>query len=367
MTEKSLAVKVFITKCVALLLRRSLRRFEGRDLNVAIPRTKDSQSEGKLKAMIKTRANVLNFAIMTIFLKKSRNYFAYYFLSDYNCRMRLFSIMRANLLFICSIPPYFVAAKLASTSKLLGFAVNPNSQAYAESVWRQKHVSYFAYGSNMNPAVLEDMRGIKPLDSCPGFVRGYKLAFNLRGPPLIAPSSASAEPSEGEELHGVLFTLSRSVDALLYIIADWASLISRGCLVLITQHSMHCSPQFATRLSAATPKAPQQRLRALACSLRGMARRGAAGATGRGLPCRRRWASPTTSSPSWSVQSPTRKRPGSLLGHRLGKDSESRSNTDADAASDAGPDTEMKIGAPPTDSDPRGVVIRPRFSHSSVT
>ena len=208
---------------------------------------------------------------MTIFLKKSRNYFAYYFLSDYNCRMRLFSIMRANLLFICSIPPYFVAAKLASTSKLLGFAVNPNSQAYAESVWRQKHVSYFAYGSNMNPAVLEDMRGIKPLDSCPGFVRGYKLAFNLRGPPLIAPSSASAEPSEGEELHGVLFTLSRSDDALLYIVTDLGSLISRGCPVLIAQHSMlrHQAVRGHAKSTAAAPSRPR-----LLFTRHGAARRG---------------------------------------------------------------------------------------------
>jgi hypothetical protein len=81
---------------------------------------------------------------------------------------------------------------------------------YAESVWRQRQVSYFAYGSNMNPAVLKDMRGIIPLGEEPGLIRGYRLAFNLIGLPLIAPSSASAEPSPGDELHGVLFTLSRS-------------------------------------------------------------------------------------------------------------------------------------------------------------
>jgi hypothetical protein len=92
----------------------------------------------------------------------------------------------------------------------LSFILQASHQSYAQSVWRQKSVSYFAYGSNINPAVLEDLRDIKPLASLPGLVRGYRLAFNLIGLPLVSPASASAEPSEGDELHGVLFTLSRN-------------------------------------------------------------------------------------------------------------------------------------------------------------
>mmetsp|Transcript_40579 Transcript_40579/g.127928 ORF Transcript_40579/g.127928 Transcript_40579/m.127928 type:complete len:220 (-) Transcript_40579:1441-2100(-) len=55
------------------------------------------------------------------------------------------------------------------------------------------------------------LRQVKPIKACPGFVKEYKLAFNLLGTPGIEPSFASAEPSdkEDDELHGVLFTLTR--------------------------------------------------------------------------------------------------------------------------------------------------------------
>lgn len=93
-------------------------------------------------------------------------------------------------------------------------------------------MSYFAYGSNINPAVLEDLRGINPLSSVPGLVRGYKLAFNLIGLPLVSPASASAEPSTGDELHGVLFTLSRN-EAVLSFDPKMQNLTEHELLILL--------------------------------------------------------------------------------------------------------------------------------------
>ncbi len=105
-----------------------------------------------------------------------------------------------------------IASSMTCSAPLIATANN-----YADTVWQQKRVSYFAYGSNMNPSVLKDMRGILPLGEEPGLVRGYRLAFNLIGLPLIAPSSASAEPSPGDELHGVLFILSRSAFCVIHL------------------------------------------------------------------------------------------------------------------------------------------------------
>mmetsp|Transcript_40575 Transcript_40575/g.127912 ORF Transcript_40575/g.127912 Transcript_40575/m.127912 type:complete len:236 (-) Transcript_40575:1441-2148(-) len=81
----------------------------------------------------------------------------------------------------------------------------------ADDILRFGRVRYFAFGSNMNPGVLQGLRQVKPIKACPGFVKEYKLAFNLLGTPGIEPSFASAEPSdkEDDELHGVLFTLTR--------------------------------------------------------------------------------------------------------------------------------------------------------------
>lgn len=66
---------------------------------------------------------------------------------------------------------------------------------------------YFAYGSNLNSDVFEGRRGVTPLDVRVGVLEGYRLAFNMPGVPLLEPSFASVEPSEGDEVHGVVFTL----------------------------------------------------------------------------------------------------------------------------------------------------------------
>ena len=72
-------------------------------------------------------------------------------------------------------------------------------------------VRYFAFGSNMSPAVFREMRGMRPRREEAAWVPGYRLAFNLRGLPGVEPSFASAEPSaHDDELHGVIYTISRS-------------------------------------------------------------------------------------------------------------------------------------------------------------
>jgi hypothetical protein len=58
---------------------------------------------------------------------------------------------------------------------------------------------YFAYGSNLNSDVFEGRRGVTPLDVRVGVLEGYRLAFNMPGVPLLEPSFASVEPSEGDE------------------------------------------------------------------------------------------------------------------------------------------------------------------------
>lgn len=63
-----------------------------------------------------------------------------------------------------------------SPSMQFGF---PSLPSWATS----SNVQYFAFGSNMNPAVLRGMRQVDPIDENPGFVKGYRLAFNMMGTP----------------------------------------------------------------------------------------------------------------------------------------------------------------------------------------
>lgn len=76
-------------------------------------------------------------------------------------------------------------------------------------------VRYFAYGSNMNPKTFEGVRAMRPLSSVPVVLRGYELAFNVPGLPLVEPSFASVrvarEGANGRfsnECHGVAHLIS---------------------------------------------------------------------------------------------------------------------------------------------------------------
>jgi len=68
---------------------------------------------------------------------------------------------------------------------------------------------YFGYGSNMNAAVFEGRRKIKPLEKKVGVLKGYKYMCNLRGIPWLEPSFANVKKLDGEEVHGVLAKITK--------------------------------------------------------------------------------------------------------------------------------------------------------------
>jgi len=80
----------------------------------------------------------------------------------------------------------------------------------SKHVLRPGNVRYFAFGSNVNPTVMEGMRGMRPIASEAAYVQDYRLAFNLMGLPGVEPSFASIEPQAGHRVHGLVYTLCRS-------------------------------------------------------------------------------------------------------------------------------------------------------------
>lgn len=68
-------------------------------------------------------------------------------------------------------------------------------------------VWYFAYGANMSRAVLA-RRGVVPLSSEAGVLRGYRHRFSHEGLLPIEPAFANIEPSSDDVTHGVLHLLS---------------------------------------------------------------------------------------------------------------------------------------------------------------
>lgn len=69
-------------------------------------------------------------------------------------------------------------------------------------------VFYFAYGANMNSAVFEGRRGIKPRSKEPAVALDTRLCFTALGAPPFEPAFASVEPLVGAHCHGVLYEIS---------------------------------------------------------------------------------------------------------------------------------------------------------------
>ena len=67
---------------------------------------------------------------------------------------------------------------------------------------------YFAYGANMSSAVFEERREMHALDKRIGRLRGYGLAFNQPGIPLLEPGFANIRSDTLGEVHGVLWKIS---------------------------------------------------------------------------------------------------------------------------------------------------------------
>jgi cation transport regulator ChaC len=67
-------------------------------------------------------------------------------------------------------------------------------------------VWYFAYGSNMSPAIFVERRGIRPLAARRGWLDGYRLSFDLP----IGPGErgcANIAPATGERVAGVVYRI----------------------------------------------------------------------------------------------------------------------------------------------------------------
>jgi hypothetical protein len=70
-------------------------------------------------------------------------------------------------------------------------------------------LKYFAIGSNMLPSTMTVLRQIPVGDrGSAGILPDYRLAMNVPGIPFVTGSSASAQSSPGDLLHGVLYDLT---------------------------------------------------------------------------------------------------------------------------------------------------------------
>lgn len=68
---------------------------------------------------------------------------------------------------------------------------------------------YFAYGANMHDSAFRERRGMHPLESRPGRVRGYCLRFNLEGRPKGKAAPANVCAAAQAEVWGVLYRITR--------------------------------------------------------------------------------------------------------------------------------------------------------------
>jgi hypothetical protein len=69
------------------------------------------------------------------------------------------------------------------------------------------HVWYFAYGSNMSPAIFVDRRRMAPLEACCAAVDGYRLCFDIPiGPGQRAVANLRADAAA--RTHGIAYLLT---------------------------------------------------------------------------------------------------------------------------------------------------------------
>ena len=69
---------------------------------------------------------------------------------------------------------------------------------------------YFAFGANMHDDAFLGRRGMRPIESRAGRIRGYRLRFNLEGRPRGKAAPANISPDPAKEVWGVLYRITRA-------------------------------------------------------------------------------------------------------------------------------------------------------------
>lgn len=80
----------------------------------------------------------------------------------------------------------------------------------SRNIRMQDTLYYFAYGSNINPDVLECERRITPLARAVACVKNYSLVFDVPGIAYVEPSFANIIPCDQSDVWGVCYKIFTS-------------------------------------------------------------------------------------------------------------------------------------------------------------
>ncbi|MFL2827717.1 MAG: gamma-glutamylcyclotransferase family protein [Paracoccaceae bacterium] len=75
---------------------------------------------------------------------------------------------------------------------------------------KEKLNYYFGYGSNMSLEYLQGRRGVYPVVSYPGLLKGFSLIMNMEGPIFVEPSFANIIKNKNGSVEGVLHLISKN-------------------------------------------------------------------------------------------------------------------------------------------------------------
>jgi hypothetical protein len=97
-----------------------------------------------------------------------------------------------------------------SSREIRGFESARASKEEEEEEERDEDVvNYFAYGSNVGSKTFSSRRNMRPIRVQNGKIRDYRLTFNVAGLPFFEPAFASVTRNEGEETHGVCYSITK--------------------------------------------------------------------------------------------------------------------------------------------------------------
>jgi len=109
-----------------------------------------------------------------------------------------------------SSSPFSSLSRRRSRKIFRGFQSARASKEEEEDEGRDEDVvNYFAYGSNVGSKTFSSRRNMRPIRVQNGKIRGYRLTFNVTGLPYIEPAFASVTKNEGEETHGVCYSITK--------------------------------------------------------------------------------------------------------------------------------------------------------------